>query len=179
MRGKLSLSTQTALLQDFCEAFVNVHTLGEAIQFLSDLLTKRELTLLAKRLRVAKLLLQGKEYRAIEELLCTSHSTIAKVAAWLAESGEGFRLVTERAKNTTPPASDFREASEWDKLKRRYPAMFWPQLLLEEVVKSARKRDRERITQAVQKLDHKSKLYFQLRKALAQAPQSGTKYAAT
>lgn len=178
MRGKLSLATQTALLQDFCEALVNVRTLGEATQFLSDLLTKREMTFLAKRLQVARLLLQGKEYRAIEDSLCVSHSTIAKVAVWLTESGEGFRLVAERAKNTTPPARDFREPSEWDKLKRRYPVMFWPQLLLEEVVKSAKKRDRERIAQVVQKLDHKSKLYTQLRRTLSRSPKN-RKFSAT
>ena len=162
-RRVLSSRIQADLLQDFCEALLSIHTTQEAAQFLGDLLTKRELAILAKRIQIAKLLLKGAGYRAIEESLGVSHSTIAKVAAWLEESGEGFRLVAERTKGVREKTMPSRDLSEWSKLKRRYPIAFWPQLLLEEVIRAAKKSDRERIQKAVEKLDHKSKLYKQLR----------------
>ena len=164
MKHKTLLRTlQEELLKDFCEALLCVHTPQEALQFLTDLLTKQEVMTLAKRIQIAKLLLEGREYRAIEAKLYVSHGSIAKVAAWLADSGEGFRLIRERAPKQHERKEFSYEPFGWTALKRRYPAMFWPQLLVEEIVRNASKRERERIQKAIEKLGHKSKLYLQLR----------------
>lgn len=166
MKPQLPYPLQEELLQNFCEALLCLHTTQEALQFLTDLLTKQETTTLAKRIQIAKLLLEGKEYRAIEEKLRVSHGTIAKVAAWLTDSGEGFRLITERAPKQQTEKQLPIEPLGWANLKRRYPVMFWPQLLMEDIVRNAKKKERERIQKAIEKLDHKSKLYRQLNRIL-------------
>jgi len=51
---------------------------------------------------------------------------------------------------------------EWKKIKRRYPLMFWPQLLMEDIVKVLDKRQKMKIKHAVERLNHKSKLYKQI-----------------
>lgn len=157
---RLAKEIQEELFQDFCEALARLRTAEEVLPFLTDLLTKNEVTILIKRLQIARLLLEGKDYRTIEKSLRTSHGTIARVAAWLADSGEGFRLAIGRIpqKQRKNMRSRYDE-SEWDKLKRRYPMMFWPQLVLEEVVRSADKKEKERFHKAVEALDRKSEFY--------------------
>ena len=165
---RLSKESQEQLLQNFCEALAILHTPEEVLPFLTDLLTKNEVTTLIKRLQIARLLLEGKDYRAIEQSLRTGHGTIARIASWLAESGEGFRMIAERIpKKQSEHTSSRHEESEWDKLKRRYPMMFWPQLLLEEVVRNANKAERERFRKAVETLDRKSKFYQHFNKLLS------------
>jgi len=158
----LSKEIQHELLGEFCDALCSVNTAHEAVDLLTDLLTPSETIMLAKRIRIAKLLIAGKSYETIGQSLQVSQSTIAKVASWLAESGEGFRLIVKRApkepaKNAS--LSSHYEKSDWDKLKRRYPMMFWPQLLVEEIVKTANRRQKEKISNALKKLDRKSKIY--------------------
>lgn len=176
----LSKDRQEQLLRKFCEALVNLHTPQEVLPFLVDLLTKIELLTLTKRLQIATLLLDGEDYRTIEQALRVSHGTIARVAVWLADAGEGFRMAVERASKQKQAPSFSREPSEWNKLKRRYPVMFWPQLLVEQIVQHASAKERERIQKAVERLDQKSKLYRQFNEVLrAPSKKKGTKYNAT
>ena len=97
-----------------------------------------------------------------------SHGTIAKINYWLLESGEGFRMVTERTKKKKPkPTTSWDYAvKDWRKVRRRYPLMFWPQLLIEDIIKAMNKNQKEKVRQAVAKLDHKSSLYKQINKIL-------------
>ena len=161
--SELSLREQQELLSEFCESLLDLKNKDEAVNFLIDLLTKSEALMLAKRIAIAKLLLNGKHYREIEKALKVSHGTITKVAQWLAEGGEGFRVIVKRAKKRRPrqSASSSVDLSEWGSLKRRYPSMFWPELLIEEVIKSANKRQKQKIYNALKKLDKKSKIYCQ------------------
>lgn len=156
----LSKETRHELLSEFCDALCSIKTSDEAVKFLTDLLTSSEAVMLAKRIKIAKLLIGGKSYNTIEESLSVSQGTIAKVAAWLAESGEGFRVIAERAPQTQTKNTLSRyEKSEWSKLKHKYPMMFWPQLLVEEIVEGASRKQKERIRRVVEKLDRKSKIY--------------------
>jgi uncharacterized protein YerC len=173
----LSTEIQHALLREFCAALCTVNTTNEAVDLLTDLLTPAETIMLAKRIRIAKLLINGKSYDAIGKSLRVSQSTIAKVASWLAESGEGFRLIAkhtpkESAKNVSLPSR--YEKSEWDKLKRRYPMMFWPQLLIEEIVKTANRKQTEKISNALRKLNHKSKIYKDISRMLKSRNSTAT-----
>lgn len=166
--SSLFAKIQQELLTEFCEALLNLKNTDEVVKFLIDLLTKSEALMLAKRIKIAKLLIEGKDYRTIGGLLKVSHGTIAKVAEWLTEAGEGFRLIAERTKKAKPqPESSWDLAmKDWKKFKRRYPIMFWPQILIEGIIQSANKKQKEKICQALKKLDHKSKLYKQFDKIL-------------
>lgn len=108
VNGKIFKSSKTyskkerqELLIALCEALTTVKKRDEAAQFLTDLLSPQELEMLAKRLAIARYLIDGKTYDFIREILKVSHNTIARVNAWLTLSGSGFRLVIERTRNAS------------------------------------------------------------------------------
>lgn len=67
----------------------------EAEEFFLDLLTYTEKVVLAKRLAIAMLLIQGLGYGEIKELLKVSDPTVTRVRNQL-RSGEGFRRIAKR-----------------------------------------------------------------------------------
>jgi TrpR-related protein YerC/YecD len=166
--SRISNKEMEELLEEFCQAISVLKSPKEIMNFITDLLTRQEMIMLAKRLKVAKLLIEGKDYRNIENLLKVSHSTIAKVNQWLLEAGEGFRLVAERTKKEKPkPESSWDLAMrDWRRFRRTHPLYFWPQLLIEEIAKTLSKKQKEKIRQAIKKLDYKSNLYKQISKLL-------------
>ncbi len=163
-RVQLSREVQQELLSEFCQALLSLKTPEEAVKFLTDLLTKSEALMLAKRIKIAKLLLEDKNYRQIEGLLKVGHTTIAKIATWLTEGGEGFRLIAERTKKERqkPESSWDLAMKDWKAFKRKYPLVFWPELVIEDIIKSANKKQKEKLRRAIEKLDHKSKIYKQI-----------------
>ena len=169
--SQLSFAKQKELLQDFCKSLIALKSEEEAVKFLVDLLTKEEVIRLAKRIKIAQLLLEGKEYRKIEESLRVSHSTVAKVVEWLKEGGEGFRLVFKRTrkyrKRKLKPETIFSEVlKEWKRFKRKYPSMFWPSLFIEGLIEGSDKEQKEKFRKIFEKLDHKSKIYKEINSLL-------------
>jgi len=161
--SNLSFPTQKELLRDFAQALLSLETEDDAVKFLVDLLTKEEVIKLAKRIKIAQLILEGKEYRAIEQFLRVSHGTIAKVALWLREGGEGFKIALKNIKKTegqlTKNESFDLTLREWKRFKGKYSTMFWPSLLIEGIINSSDKQEKEKILESFKKLDRKSKIY--------------------
>lgn len=93
---KLSREEQLELFFDLINAFRMVSSLEDTAFLLKDLLTTKEIRNLAKRLRIAKLLLADKTQREIADDLHASFATITKVSLWLAQGGEGLRKVIQR-----------------------------------------------------------------------------------
>lgn len=162
---KLSKDERADLLRDLVNAFSSLKTPTEAALFIQDLLTEKEVTNISKRLRIAKLFLKGRTYEEIEKELHTSHGTIARIGSWLAQKGDGFRLIIKRLPKKAK-VKDWREYSQWDKFKRGHPMYFWPELLLEEVVKTANKKEKERLRKVLKNLDHKSALHKKLQELI-------------
>ena len=162
---KLTKGEQESLVFDLVHSLVQTQTVGDVALFIQDLLTKSEMKMLGKRLRIAKLLLSGMTYEEIEKNLHTSHTTVAKIAAWLAERGDGFRKIIEKLPKEKQEEKWF-ERSEWDSFKRRYSLYFWPELLLEEIVKNANQKQKERIKSVLEKLEEKSELHKNIEKLL-------------
>lgn len=162
---KLTADEQTGLLRDLVNAFRSIKSPTEVVLLIQDLLTEKEVTNISKRLRIAKLLLEGKKYEEIEKELHTSYGTVAKVGAWLAQKGEGFRLVVQRLPKRQK-VKDWRDYSQWDKVKRNRPLYFWPELLLEEIVRSANKREKERLSKVLKNLGQKSGMHKKLQELI-------------
>ena len=162
---KLSKGDHEDLLRDLVNAFCSLKSPTEAALFIQDLLTEREVKHVSKRLRVAKLLLEGGKYDEIGRGVHASYGTVAKVGAWLAQKGDGFRLVIQRLPEKTK-VKDWREYSQWDKFKRGHPMYFWPELILEDIVKSANKREKERLGKVLESLKDKSHLHKKLQELL-------------
>lgn len=161
------------LLLELCEALVVIKEATEAAHFLKDLLSSQELRMIAKRLRIARLLLQDIPYHAIEKQLSTSPTTIARVNTWLQGSGEGYRLVIERTKEK-PLTRAEREAprpshSSWTAFKRSHPLYFWPEILLEELLFGAKKEQLRKLRSALttlKKSNKKTYLFHNIDRAL-------------
>ena len=69
------------IIFDLIYAVANCKNVEEAAMFMEDLLTESELEFISRRLRIDKLLLDGKTYEDIKDRLYVSESTIAKIAA--------------------------------------------------------------------------------------------------
>lgn len=169
-RHRLATEDQQKLLLELCHALVVVKRPEEAANLLIDLFSKQEIEMVAKRLKIAKLLIQEKTYSQIGGELKVSPQTISRVNVWLGQSGVGYRLVIERAKDVVVPAyRSIDKSSDWKKIQRRYPMYFWPQILLEEVVRNANNRQRTKLLntlKVLRKSGEKNKVFGQIEKAL-------------
>ena len=153
------------LVLDLVNALVACNNVGGAALFLQDLLTMQEMKTLSKRLRIAKLLISGMTYQEIGDTMHSSYGTIAKIAAWLAERGDGFRKIIKKMPEQKGD-KQLEEYSEWDKLKRGYSLYFWPELLLEEIVKSANNRQKAQIGKVLDRLEEKNELHKKIESLL-------------
>jgi uncharacterized protein YerC len=93
---KLSKKEVLDLSFDLINAFSSVKNPLDTSLLIQDLLTKSEIRHLAKRLRIAKLLLSEKTQRDIADELHCSLATVAKVNLWLDQGGEGLRRVISK-----------------------------------------------------------------------------------
>jgi TrpR-related protein YerC/YecD len=81
---------------EFWKTVVLLKTPREAQIFFHDLLTHTERQMLAKRLQIARMLIEGYDYQRIAKKLNVTAATIAKVSNWLHTFGEGYRLAVKR-----------------------------------------------------------------------------------
>lgn len=93
---KFSLEEQQDLVFDLVNAFALANDPLNSALLLQDLLTEVEVKNLAKRLRIAKLILNGKTQEDIVRELHCSFATTAKVRMWLDNAGEGLRKVIKK-----------------------------------------------------------------------------------
>lgn len=151
---KLSKPMQEELLFDLINAFSLVKSAEDSAIFVQDLLTVAEVKMLSKRLRIAKLLLEGEKYETIAKDLHVSRSTIAKVGAWLAERGAGFRKVVRKLPEPEK-VKDWGGQSRWGRLAAQYPRYFWPSYLEAEGKKVVVREQKKRLAKTLKGLDEK------------------------
>ncbi|MFZ5365698.1 MAG: YerC/YecD family TrpR-related protein [Patescibacteria group bacterium] len=93
---KLKREEILELMFDLLNAFRLVNSPLETAFLIQDLLTANEIKNLAKRLRIAKLLLEDKTQREIAQEVKVSLATVTKVNLWLMQGGEGFKRVISK-----------------------------------------------------------------------------------
>ncbi|MDJ1121092.1 YerC/YecD family TrpR-related protein [Olsenella sp. YH-ols2217] len=76
-------------------AMAVVNTRQEAIALLSDLCTPREVTEMARRLRVARLLSAGRTYTQVQQATGASSTTVSRVSRTLASGQGGYAPVVK------------------------------------------------------------------------------------
>ena len=155
---KLSKAEQEELLTEFCQALATLKNSQEVAKFLLDLLGTQEMEMLAKRLKIAKLLLEGWKYPEIRRQLKTSAGTISRINLWLKMSGEGYRLIAERTVKKKDAYTDFVK-DELKRYMRRYASYYWPFLLWDEVMKKLSHRQKQKFQEILVRTENKSKLY--------------------
>lgn len=85
-----SLDADLALL---AAAMAAAHTQREAEVFLADLCTPREITELARRIRVARLLAAGRTYTQVQRETGASSTTVSRVSRSLNSGNGGYQAV--------------------------------------------------------------------------------------
>lgn len=141
------------LIVDLVQGFVLCKNIDDAVMFLEDLITKKELEILSKRLRIAKLLLEGYGYREIQDDVHVSHSTIAKISQWLSERGEGLRKVIKNLDSEKSGQADPLKVDFLENLKKQYPGYFLPEIILDKISKSKRAKESAKVSESLKSLD--------------------------
>src|SRR5437879_3204756 len=125
---KLNKRHRQQLILALCQAFAAIQKPEEAAKFLTDLLTLQEVEMLAKRLQIAKLLIDGLSYQDIRGELKVGSATIARVNTWLNLQGEGFKLILSRTKQKKKiyehSLEEIYDPYSWYNVKRRYTKSF-------------------------------------------------------
>jgi len=139
-------------LDKFLNNFWSVITVLENKQqvkiFLSDLLTHTEMKMFAKRIQIAKMLLEGYDYRAIKGYIKVTDSTISNISNKLESGAEGLKFAAKFLIESEREKEDKRLRGIPD-IKKKYPTHFLNERILEEVGKSIRKRRKRKSAQKI------------------------------
>ena len=95
-RIPINQEAMNVFLDDFWSAVALIESKSEAKGFFFDLLTHTERRMLAKRLQIALMLLEGEDYQAIRDILKVSDNTIAKINNWLNTGASGLIKISKR-----------------------------------------------------------------------------------
>ena len=87
---------ENELIDGFFEALSLVDTREEYYRFFEDICTVGEITAIAQRLEVAKMLADEQTYTRIAEVTGASTATISRVKKCLNYGSDGYKLVLER-----------------------------------------------------------------------------------
>lgn len=93
---KFSVKEQEDLVFDLINAFALANNPLDCALLLNDLLTEDEIKDLAKRLRIAKLILAGDTHEEIVQEVHCSFATVTKVRIWLNNAGEGLKKIIKK-----------------------------------------------------------------------------------
>ncbi len=125
---KLSLQEQNELLDRLFVAITSLRSFEEVKNFFKDLLNPQEAAMLARRLKIAEMLLDGETYDGISRKLKVSHATVAKIHHWVNSERGGYKVAVKnlsrlderksikgiKAKKALGPG--------WERIKKIYPA---------------------------------------------------------
>lgn len=78
------------------QAILAIKTSDEAMRFLRDLMTEKEITEFSKRLEAAEMLTDKISYSKIERKTGLSSTTVARVAKWLKGKEGGYKTIINR-----------------------------------------------------------------------------------
>ncbi|MCX6763851.1 MAG: YerC/YecD family TrpR-related protein [Candidatus Moranbacteria bacterium] len=84
------------IIGELFEIICNLRTKQEVIDFLVGLLTSSEALMIARRLQIAKMLIDESSYDYIRKKLKVSHQTIAAVEKWLEWDDEKKRIIIRK-----------------------------------------------------------------------------------
>ncbi len=170
--GKISKKEIGKYFFQLCVAISETKNEQEAAELLKDLLSYKEATMITKRLKIAEMLLEEKTYKEIQDELKVGTSKISRVYEWMKVSGNGYKKAVERLKNKKTPA-DFQQKnnfSDWRNIKKRFPLYHWPELLIEDLIIHANKKQFKKVENVIaemEKMKEKTPIFNQLKKVIS------------
>jgi TrpR-related protein YerC/YecD len=166
---KLSKEEIGKFFYKLCLAIAEMKNVQEAADFLRDLLSLQEAEMIAKRLKIAELLIEGHTYEDINKKIKASYGTIARVQEWMKISGDGFRLAVDKTRGKEIKVENNFPMAEMNILKKKYPLYYWPEIVLENIIKSANYKQKQKLKKVVGQMDkmkEKTDLYRKLKKLI-------------
>jgi TrpR-related protein YerC/YecD len=159
--SKLTSIKRKELILNLCRAICVLNSPKEVADAITDLLTPKEVETIAKRLQIAEMLVNKKDYSEIREDLKVGYSTISRVNTWLNLSGDGFKIMLSRKKNSPSRLSDddIYDPYSWHNVKRRYSMHFLPWMIFEEFARNADKDEKQKIKDIIDKLKLKAEQF--------------------
>ncbi len=151
------LEIRRNLILSLCQAINACNNLDDAARLIEDLLSEDEALKLAKRLKIAQLLVKRYTYAEIREILKVSENTIARVNVWLKHSGQGYKRAVSKIKPLEKPIQVAYPFS-FEELKRRYPLHHAINHLVDSVVDNNYKKKKQIAINTPSSLKKKSKL---------------------
>ena len=127
----IPFSERRELLNELWSLVTLLETKEEIENFFKDLLSETELVMLSRRIRAARMLLEGKSYEDIREAMKMSYATIAGVHNWLQRGSKGYAQILPKLgkelvlqKKARQKQIVQREFGSFEWLKKRYPLHF-------------------------------------------------------
>jgi uncharacterized protein YerC len=160
------------LFYKLCLVITKTNKIEDSAKLLKDLLSIGEAEMIAKRIKIAELLLDEITYAKISKSLKVSYSTINRVSEWLLISGDGYREAVKKTKGKELKKNsdvDLYDPENWNSLKKRFPMYYWPEILLENIVATSNKRQKQKINSVLRQMDkmkNKSELYGKLKRII-------------
>ena len=128
---KMNKKQREGYLDEFYSAIETLKTKKEINNFFKDLLTPDEAIMLARRLRVAALLMSGKTVREIIEIMGVGSTTVRSVTKWLNRGFGGYSNVVSKLnqyqksnKKISRKKIESDMGFTFDSLRKKYPAHF-------------------------------------------------------
>lgn len=129
-------------LNNFWSALTLLENKEQVKSFMGELLTPTETKMFAKRVQIAKLLLQGNSYQTIKKIVKVTDSTIANVNNKLQE-GDGLRNIAQELIKIEERVIDRRMKATPD-MKERFPLYFLPEIVADRANKSIKRINKRR-----------------------------------
>lgn len=162
----LERENSSELLMDLLDGLSSAKNSRELGMILKDLMTYKEIMMIAKRIRIAELVKKNRGYRQISGLLGAGQGTVSRVQEWMKISSEGYELLLDRieaARKTRPTLSDPKFVGPaLKRFMQRYPLTFWPELAIFEISKIPAKKRNKEMRQLTAELRKKARLYRQI-----------------
>ncbi len=111
------------LLGNFYQIISQIKNKENAQKFLKDLLTPGESIMIAYRIEIAKMLLEGFGYDDIKKKLKVGSSTVNNVNKWLYSGFGGYMEELKKAESQKKRKKVI-PTNEWEAIKKKYPAHF-------------------------------------------------------
>lgn len=111
-------------------------------EFLKDLLTHTEMKMFAKRIQIAKMLLEGYDYQNIRNHVKVSDPTIARISNLLSTSGEGLRTAISYLQKIEADIEKEKMRITPD-LKKKYGIYFLPEKLIDAANKKLKSQNKK------------------------------------
>lgn len=119
---ELSESEKKKYLGEFYSVVASLETMDDVKIFFKDLLTLSEVTMISRRIQVAKMLLDGQTHDDIKKALRVGFTTISNVERWLNNGFGGYKKILEEYRKKMDTVSNRKVKRKFrESMLKKYP----------------------------------------------------------